>query len=184
MYATGVQPPEVILLDSTFREQERVYRAESADLVVYATMLVGPDDATDVVQDAFLRLFNNPTWRGNQVLNESAFLRTIVRSVANQHGRSAGRRRNRELRAWRSGQSEPHFVDQVDAVDQAPIHHILAELSARQAEVVRLTALDLKVGEIATEIGISEGAVRTYLKRSRPTIQRILDGEARKGRRP
>jgi DNA-directed RNA polymerase specialized sigma24 family protein len=45
------------------RTDAEVYAAHAEELVRFATGLVGPDDAADVVTDAFVRLVTAPVWR-------------------------------------------------------------------------------------------------------------------------
>ncbi len=44
------------------RSDEAVYEKHARELVGFATGMVGPDDAPDVVADAFLRLMASPVW--------------------------------------------------------------------------------------------------------------------------
>ncbi|HEX6286068.1 MAG TPA: sigma factor, partial [Acidimicrobiia bacterium] len=77
-------------------DNEQVYRSYSEELTRYATGLVGPFDASDVVIDACLRAFETRSWP--DVLDRRAYLYRTVLSVANDHHRRTLSRRLRELR--------------------------------------------------------------------------------------
>lgn len=47
------------------RSDEAVYEAHAAELVRFATGLVGVDDAPDIVADAFVRVTQAPVWVGH-----------------------------------------------------------------------------------------------------------------------
>jgi len=78
---------------------EEAYIKYSEQLVRMATVLVGPFDADDVVAAAVLRVFESDQWNG--VCDPGAYLVRAVVNEARSFRRSAGRRRNRELRAAR-----------------------------------------------------------------------------------
>jgi RNA polymerase sigma factor (sigma-70 family) len=146
---------------------EEIYRKYADDLVRFATGLVGPFDAPDVVTDACLRSFSVPGWTG--VANHRAYLYRAVLNHARSHHRSTLRRRLRELQAAVPEASSPPDVD-VDvlvAVDR---------LSVRQRAVVMLTYWeDLSPGEVAARLGISEGSVKRHLNRARSRLREQLD---------
>ena len=60
------------------------YRRHAGELIRYATALVGPDEAADVVTDAVLAAFRSPRWR--DVANRRAYLYRAVlsRSASSQ----------------------------------------------------------------------------------------------------
>jgi hypothetical protein len=70
------------------------YRRHATELIRYATVLVGPDDAPDVVTDAVLAAFNSARWA--LVKNRRAYLYRAVLNRGLSHRRSDTRRRRRE----------------------------------------------------------------------------------------
>ena len=76
---------------------EEIYRKYADDLVRFATGLVGPFDAADVVTDACLRAFGAKGWR--EVANPRAYLYRSVLNQASSHHRATLRRRMREMRS-------------------------------------------------------------------------------------
>lgn len=71
-----------------------VYQSHAAELIRYATVLVGPDDAADVVTDAVLNVFASPKWR--YVKSRRAYLFRAVLNQSQTFHRSTSRRQRRE----------------------------------------------------------------------------------------
>ena len=145
------------------------YRRHATELIRYATVLVGPDDAPDVVTDAVLAAFGSPQWRA--VENRRAYLYRAVLTRSLSHRRSTARRRRREtVVAMRT-------AARADAPDSAvDAHRALASLSGQQRAVIFLTYWeDQSPAQIAALLAVSEGAVRKQLARARDHLRRILD---------
>ena len=105
-----------------------LYREHADELTRYATVLVGPDDAPDVVIDAVLAAFASPGWR--RVEHPRAYLFRAVLNTANSRHRSAGRRRRREsVVALQERPSDAR--EQEAALD---VHRALGTLSPQQRE--------------------------------------------------
>jgi RNA polymerase sigma-70 factor (ECF subfamily) len=145
---------------------EEIYRKYADDLVRFATGLVGPFDARDVVSEACLRSFGSRGW--STVTNHRAYLYRSVLNEARSHHRSTLRRRLREMRAATSELVPPAQVD-VDvlaAVDK---------LSVQQRASVLLTYWeDLTPADVALRLRISEGAVKRHLARARAHLKEFL----------
>ncbi len=145
---------------------EEIYRKYSDDLVRFATGLVGPFDARDVVTDACLRSFAASTWPA--VEHKRAYLYRSVLNQARAHHRATMRRRVRELRAAMPEADPPREVD-VDVLAA------VAKLSIRQRAAVVLTYWeDLSTQETAVRLGISEGSVKRHLTRARSRLKELL----------
>ncbi|MEO5899501.1 MAG: RNA polymerase sigma factor [Ilumatobacteraceae bacterium] len=145
------------------------YRRHAPELVRYAAVLVGPDDAPDVVTDAVLAAFASPRW--GAVTNRRAYLYQAVLRRSASHHRADQRRRRRENRAVALA-VVPHDVPDptVDA------HRVLAALSGQQRAVVFLTYWeDLSPAQIAELLNVSDGTVRKQLARARNHLRRSLD---------
>ena len=119
-----------------------LYRAHADELIRYATVLVGPDDAPDVVIDAVLAAFSSRGWREHP---RAYLFRCVLNTASSQH-RSTARRRNRE-----------HTVAlrQIPPASPAPdtsvdVHRALATLSPQQRAIVFLAYReDRTVAQIA-----------------------------------
>lgn len=146
---------------------EEIYRKHADDLVRFATGLVGPFDARDVVTDACLAAFRSRSWP--VVTNHRAYLYRSVLNHARSHHRSTLRRRVRELRTATSELQMPTEAD-VDVL--AAVN----KLSVQQRATVVLTYWeDLMPAEVAARLGISEGSVKQHLSRARARLKELLD---------
>jgi RNA polymerase sigma factor (sigma-70 family) len=136
--------------------------AERGDaLVRYAHFVSGGTmDASDLVQDALVKTFGRLR-NGHSVASAEAYVRRAILTTAVDAGRRATRwRRIAHL------QASPEAMDAPDATSDARLDVIeqLRRLTPRERAVVVLRFYeDLKVDDIAAELGISPGAVKRYL---------------------
>ena len=143
-----------------------VYRKHADELIRFATALVGPSSAEDVLASAVLSAMAAPQWQ--DVENRRAYLFRCVASEAMRSARTAERRLRRERRVAPREATEDHVLDR-------DVLAALLALSARQRAVVYLTYwLDLTAGEVAESIGSSERTVERELERSRQILGRKL----------
>ena len=147
-------------------DSSELYRRHADELVRYATVLVGPADAPDVVVDALVAAFASPGWPS--VENQRAYLYRAVLNRSLSMRRSDARRVAREERVATSD-SVVAGESSVDA------QRALAVLSPQQRAVVYLTYWDdLTPTQVAALLGVSEGTVRKQLARAREQLRRIL----------
>ncbi len=148
---------------------ESVYRRHSLELIRYATVMVGPDDAGDVVTDAMVHVFHGYVDLSS-VVNLRAYLFRAVHHRAVDHQRSTSRRRRREA----SFQIQRDDVVALSAAVDA--RAALAVLSVPQRTIVFLTYWgDRTPSEIAGVLDVSEGTVRKQLARARARLREVLD---------
>jgi len=152
--------------------QDRVY-------ALALGMLRDRDDAADVAQEAFVRL-----WRkGDRVPGErlAPWLYRVTHNLCLDHLR----RRNLALK--RLGQPDPEAVERlsVPADDPAgdplpaPLAAALDRLPARTRSLVILHyCQDMKLAEIAELLGMSLPAVKTALHRARKVLREALQSGA------
>jgi RNA polymerase sigma-70 factor (ECF subfamily) len=147
-------------------DNEQVYRSYAVELTKYATGLVGPFDAADVVTDACLKAFSSRKWA--EVGNQRAYLYRAVLSVATDHHRSTLSRRLRELKTAAPEAAPPQEVD-IDVL------RAVERLSMQQRAAVLLTYwADLPVETVARQMGVSTGAVKRHLARARKHLKESL----------
>jgi RNA polymerase sigma factor (sigma-70 family) len=152
---------------SAVDDDAAVYREYADELTRYATVLVGPDDAPDVVVDGVLAAFRSPSW--SSVEHRRAYLYRAVYSRAVSMRRSDERRVRREMAAAQR-EIRPEHEPSIDA------HRALAALSPQQRAAVYLTYWsDQTPAQIAELLGVGEGTVRKQLARARDQLRRILD---------
>jgi RNA polymerase sigma factor (sigma-70 family) len=145
---------------------EDAYRKYSDELIRFATGLVGPSDASDVVSSAMASCIGSPSW--DSVRDPRGYMFRCVLNQARQMRRSDVRRRAREIRAMTPGASP--------AADPRPeVLAALAVLSIRQRAVIVLTYWDdLAPATVAARLGIGEGSVRRHLARARKQLRTVL----------
>lgn len=146
--------------------KSEVFQQYGAELTRFATSLVGPTDAQDVVSDALVASMWSNGWE--QVANQRAYLYRAVVSQVRMNHRSATRRRDRERRATGplTNESPNGEVDVWEA---------LGHLSVMERSVVFLTYWeDLSEVDAATRLGVSERTVRRRLGRARHKLGRVL----------
>jgi RNA polymerase sigma factor (sigma-70 family) len=148
------------------RSDAAIYEAYAPELVRFATGIVGPSDAADVVADAFVALMAAPVWV--EAVNHRALLYRRVLFEARSRLRSAQRRRAREDRAAPTAT--------VDFPDLRPdVAAAVRALSSQQRAVVVLTYWqDLTPTAVADLLAISEGSVRKHLARARKHLRKVL----------
>jgi RNA polymerase sigma factor (sigma-70 family) len=143
-----------------------VYEKYADELVRFATMLVGPTNAEDVVADAVLRVFASPAWKS--VANRRAYLYRAVLSQASSTARSTQRRLLRERR-YAGGLTSDEPMLRPELLDA------LRSLSVRQRAVVFMSFwLDQPTHEIGRVLGMSERTVQRDLEHAYRRMERHL----------
>lgn len=149
-----------------------VYEKHADALVRFATGLVGPSDAADVVSSAVVRVMASAGWP--EVRDRRAYLFRAVMNEAASYHRTTMRRRAREVRAaMLAGDvvAEP-------AVPRPEVLDLVARLSVRQRAVVVLTYWDdLRAADVARLLDISEGAVKRHLARAHHKLRELMTDE-------
>jgi RNA polymerase sigma factor (sigma-70 family) len=143
-----------------------LYGRHGAELVRFASVLVGPSGADDLVADAVARVFAHPAWPG--VTNRRAYLFRAVLNAAREHERSSGRRRRRERLA-----APREAID--DRVVRPEVLAAMRSLDPRQRAIVFFTYWqDRTTAEIADELGISTRTVQRELTDARRHLEELL----------
>lgn len=151
------------MVDPRFVE---VYEKHSTDLVGYATALVGPVDAWDVVSEAMLRVFSSG--RFEHVREPRAYLFRTVHNEAARRTKRSALSAAKELLAPKP--APPDLQPNLDHLG------VFAVLSVRERAVIYLTYWqDLPILEVADYLGINDGTVRRYLARARTKLRKELD---------
>ncbi len=142
------------------------YAKHAQELTRFATGLVGPSDAQDVVADAMARLMTSRVWADAR--DQRVLMFRAVLFEARMFHRSRRRRLSREARASvREAYDMPDVEPRVAAA--------VARLSPQQRAVVFLTYWDdLDARTVADLLGVSEGTVRRQLGRARDRLREVL----------
>jgi RNA polymerase sigma-70 factor (ECF subfamily) len=147
------------------------YRAEYARMVALCSGILGRRaGADDLVQDAMVEAYRR--W---DRLAYYDLPRAWVRRVVVQRAAKAARKRRHELDAHHRVATLPAFVaEQVELDDE--LRAALAQLPVQQRTVMALHYLeDLSVADVADELGIAEGTVKTHLSRGRLRLSAQID---------
>jgi RNA polymerase sigma factor (sigma-70 family) len=128
-------------------------------------------EAEDAVQEAFARaVASGERWR--EVVNPEGWLRTVALNVVRTRVR---RTRLFSVLSRRIG--APAEVPGISE-DHLLLVGAMRRLTARQREVLALHYFaDLSVADIAVELGVPEGTVKTRLKRARDALGALLRPE-------
>ena len=145
---------------------DQLWRAHAADLMRFATVLVGPVDAHDITVEAFLRAA--PRVDGETATSSRAYLMRAVANHANDLRRSRERRWRRDLAAVgpASTVGPDTFLD---------VRRAVSSLSLAQRTVIYFVYWeDLTEREIATLLQVTPGTVRRHLVRARINLRKAL----------
>jgi RNA polymerase sigma factor (sigma-70 family) len=143
-----------------------LWAKHSGEWIRFATMLVGPADAEDLLTTAFLAATSSPGWP--EVTNRRAYLFRSVANHAHKHRRAYARRLDRELRAV-TPEVEP------DETSRTEVLVALQRLTTRQRAVVWLTYwLDFAQADVADTLGISQRTVERELEHARTRLKGLL----------
>ena len=144
--------------------------------LVRLAVLLGADDAEDVVAEAFYQLYRRwPRLRSPEAA--ATYLRSVVVNLT--------RMRIRHLQvvrkhAARTGDERPHVASGEERAvlrdDQKALVDAVRALPARQREALVLRFwLDLRESEIADAMGITAGSVKVHVSRGMAALSRMLE---------
>jgi RNA polymerase sigma-70 factor (ECF subfamily) len=155
-----------------------VERHQSYGYALAYRLLWNEEDARDIVQEAFVRV-----WQHLSRFNpEHRFTTWFYRIVTNLcYDRMRAKRRSRAL-ARASAREVPMASDVEEAYDHrtlaARIRRLAEDLKPRQRSVFILRDLqNLSVEETARVLGISKGAVKSNLYHARRNVRKRLEEE-------
>ena len=155
---------EVAAFDALFRRHHaRIYRVLCG--------FVGQEEASDLLQETFLRLLGAPPVA--QGTNLSAWLLRVAVNLGRNALRAGSRRRwYRDLlgmqtdgHGWRTGAPDPGRAAEADEL-RREVRRVLGSLKTRQAAILALRYSGLSYREIAGALGVAPGSVGTLLARA------------------
>jgi RNA polymerase sigma-70 factor (ECF subfamily) len=150
------------------------YRKYADELVRFASGLVGPSGAEDVVANAVLRAVAGRQW--SRVDNQRAYLyRAVLNEATSQH-RATTRRLNREMHAYqRDVSAGSASSDSGGSSVDFDVLVALRRLSERQRAVIHLTYwADLPATDIASLLDLPTRTVERELSRARTRLEELL----------
>jgi RNA polymerase sigma-70 factor, ECF subfamily len=148
-------------LNSSHHKITEIWPSVYADLVRYATYLLGGDThaAEDIVQELAIRL-----WRRPEMLFEdrplAGWLRTVTRNLVVDLVRRRRARPTEVVLTSGIDYAHPDEFDQIDAADS--VTSILAGLSPlHRVVILEVYVRDRAVAEVASDLGIPIGTVKS-----------------------
>jgi RNA polymerase sigma-70 factor, ECF subfamily len=142
------------------RQARFIYR------VAYA-VLRNVQDAEDVVQEAFLKLYRTGAWRGME--EEKAYLARVAWRMAVE--RLPRRDEVDEGEETVDGGASPE-ADAIRSADEARLRRLIASLPEELRQPLVLCALEeMNSREVGLVMGIPEGTVRTRLMRAKAELK-------------
>jgi len=152
-------------------EFDRFYRDTAHRLLRYSYGLTGSvSDGQDIVQEAYARAWLR--WnRLRQYADAEAWLRLVVTRLATDRWRGLSRNRTRLAAQPPARPVDPPSEDIVLVV--AAMRTL--PLPQRRALALHYL-LDRSVADIAVELGVQEGTVKSWLSRGRARLAAVLDG--------
>jgi RNA polymerase sigma-70 factor (ECF subfamily) len=137
---------------------------------VYAVLfrLIGtPDEAEDLAQEVFLRLYRRPLEPGREH-NLGAWLYRVATHLGYNALRSRSRRKRHQAAA--ALEAPPGPTDVVDETlrraEQDVVHAALAALKPQQAQLLVLRHAGLSYAELAEVLEVAPGSIGTLLARA------------------
>lgn len=159
---------------------DRTYKSYYHPLCFYAAKFVSADDAEDIVENLFLRL-----WNKKQVFESTAhmqaFLYVAVKNACFDWikvNKNAGQRHDRAA-ADSSPINEDHLDTLIKAEVLAEIYRAVNNLPAQCSKVIRMGYLEgLSNTEIAEQLGLSEQTVKNHKSRGLTILRENLSDGA------
>jgi RNA polymerase sigma-70 factor, ECF subfamily len=168
-----------VLTDTLAENAEQTSDARFTELVerqsrfvfkVAWAILRNPQNAEDIVQETFLKLYRNRAWEG--IENERAFLARVAWRLAVDKLRA---RRGQPVPA---DSPEPSATPEQAAVAKnrtAILHRLVDALPEDLRQPLALSAIkEMTSPEIASILGVPEGTVRTRIMRARQILKQKL----------
>ena len=143
-------------------------------------VLGSTEDAADITQEAFLRLWKE--WEKGAVIdNPRAWLMRVARNLAEDYAKSAFHRNGTLPPQQMNGVKAPEWspLENLEREEKfAQLHAILQELSEADRQLLALRyALDCDATEIAQILGVNTTAVHMRLSRARQRLAERLPPE-------
>lgn len=155
------------------RYQEALYRRYADDLYAVALIYCKSDqDAADVLQESFIKIFKNLERFKFQAALKS-WMRRILVNTALDHYRK--RKREKAHSENYQQQQELKVDDILSRINAAELLELLNQLPKKAGMVLKLYAIEgYAHKEIAEQMQISEGTSKSQLSRARSLLKELL----------
>ena len=151
---------------------EGVFRTYYSRVFSVAYRLVeSAQEAEDIVQEAFIRLYLYPLPRGR----EHNLLAWLLKVTTNLGYNAVRARRRRQVREEDPTAADNTVADPdreaLSVETSGRVREVLAHLPERQVQILLLRHAGLSYGELATTLGVAPGSVGTLLARAERAFQ-------------
>lgn len=153
---------------------ESLFRAHYGRLVRALTLVAGSQDAAaDAVQEAFVKAHLH--WRRIRHYDDPVgwIRRVAINKLRDEHRRDDRKQKAvRRLSGMRDSQASNDVIDHLRLQGDDDTLHLLAGLPRQQRLSLALFYIDqLSIAEVASTLGISEGAVKFHLHQGRARLR-------------
>ncbi len=169
------EPNEKTLVAAYWRVRARLHSALSK-------MLHGSEDAQDILQDAFIRLWRRPQPR----LSEDEAT-ALTSSTAKHLAIDSWRRHTRHATTTIDEERDDAPDDDCDTQEEQRLRYeavrriMSSRLTAQQQQIMTMRDIQgIPYADIALQLSMDETAVRMCLSRARKTIRKIYEEEISK----
>jgi RNA polymerase sigma factor (sigma-70 family) len=153
-----------------------IYEENADRLIRLATLLVGHDNAHDLVADAVMRAVGSARWP--EVESQGAYLTRVLVNLAHDRRSQTARRLQRENLSGRQHVAATAQGSETEIVRGLVVQAALASLSAGQLAVVQLHYWeDMTLDQVAEHLGLRAGTVRRHLDRAKRRLRESLAEE-------
>ena len=153
-----------------------VYRQHRFVFRVALALLRNPQDAEDIAQETFLKLYRNGSWQGMR--DERAFLaRAVWRLALDLKRAPAMQVVEVDVDAMPSQAASPE-QQALSANSAAVLHRLIDSLPEELRQPLALSGIDgMNSREIGKVLGLPEGTVRRRLMRARQLLKEKITNE-------
>lgn len=164
-------------MNSTYAE---LYARDATWLLRFVIMLVGDVQAAeDIVADTFAKVYRR--WQAGEVEHPRAYLRATAANLAANHLRHRDVVRRARLRLDADGRGR--LAPEQQLCDRDELVAALRRLTVNQRITVVMRFYDdASDGDIADQLGCSQGTVRTHLSRGLAQLRDQLGPASRRMR--
>ena len=160
--------PTVVPISDWDRTVTSTYEASRTGLMAAASQVCGDDNAADVVQDAFIRVWSNPQAFDETRGTLTRYLYVVTRGVSIDRLRAATSQRSRDTKSTaRSPDEMSADVGSGMLADerQQMVRRALATLRESEREVINSAFFcHMTYKQVAVRLGIPEGTVKSRIR--------------------
>ena len=154
---------------------DTAYRSYFQPLRFYASKFISKDDAEDIIENLFLKLWNKQK-EFKSAVHLQAFLYHAIKNACLDYLRVSKTSRTDELTETSSIADNDHLRYMIQAEAIAEIYREVNELPSQCSKVIKMGYLDgMNNEEIARELGLSQQTVKNHKVRGLGILRQKLN---------